>query len=104
MNYVANFFAGAFLCNCIPHLVSGLLGMPFPTPFAHPRGVGNSSPVVNFLWGFSNFLAGGFLLWRQPVAFGTGASGWVMVAGAVCLGLHLSIHFGKVRSQSGGLS
>ena len=48
---VGNFFAGAFLCNAIPHLASGLKGETFPTPFATPRGVGNSSAMLNFFWG-----------------------------------------------------
>ena len=52
MHYVAAFFAGAFLCNCIPHLDCGLRGAPFPTPFAKPRGIGDSSPLINVLWGF----------------------------------------------------
>jgi len=51
---VAILFAGAFFCNCIPHLASGLRGEPFPTPFARPRGVGNSSPLANVLWGTAN--------------------------------------------------
>jgi len=42
MSYAVIFFAGAFLCNCIPHLCAGLQGMPFPTPFAKPRGIGKS--------------------------------------------------------------
>jgi hypothetical protein len=42
MIYLALFFAGAFLCNAIPHLAAGTMGMPFPTPFARPRGIGNS--------------------------------------------------------------
>jgi len=58
MNYVAVFFAGAILCNCIPHLTAGLQGVPFPTPFARPRGVGTSSPFANFLWGAFNLGAG----------------------------------------------
>jgi hypothetical protein len=67
MEYVCHFFAGAFLCNCIPHLVAGLQGAPFPTPFAKPRGVGNSSPPVNFLWGSFNLPAGVALLSAPPV-------------------------------------
>jgi hypothetical protein len=51
MDYIASFFAGAFLCNCIPHLACGLRGETFPTPFANPRGKGPSAPMVNFLWG-----------------------------------------------------
>lgn len=51
MKFVAFFLAGALLCNGIPHLSSGLTGSPFPTPFAKPRGVGASPPLVNFFWG-----------------------------------------------------
>ena len=40
LNYIALFFAGAFLCNAIPHLVAGLQGQPFPSPFAKPPGRG----------------------------------------------------------------
>lgn len=56
---VARFLAGAFLCNAVPHLVQGLTGQQFQTPFA---GGGLSSPVVNVLWGAANLTAGGFLL------------------------------------------
>jgi hypothetical protein len=58
MDYIASFFAGAFLCNCIPHLACGLRGETFPTPFANPRGKGPSAPIVNFLWGAFNLLVG----------------------------------------------
>src|SRR5712671_6461816 len=67
MDYIASFFAGAFLCNCIPHLASGLRGETFPTPFANPRGKGPSAPIVNFLWGAFNLLVGVYLLSRHPV-------------------------------------
>jgi len=53
MDYLASFFAAAFLCNCIPHLACGLRGEPFPTPFANPRGKGPSTFIMNFLWGRS---------------------------------------------------
>jgi hypothetical protein len=52
------FFAGAFLTNAIPHLVSGLTGRPFQTPFAKPPGKGLSSATVNVLWGFFNLAIG----------------------------------------------
>ena len=96
MHYLANFFAGAFLCNCIPHLVCGLQGAPFPSPFAKPRGVGDSSPLVNFLWGFFNLLVGGYLLSIDPVAFGINTDFMVLLLGAFLLGLYLALHFGKV--------
>ncbi len=97
VSYIALFFAGAFLCNCLPHLVAGLQGMPFPTPFATPRGVGNSSPLVNFLWGAINFAAGAYLLSLYPVKIGPNIACAIVAAGALALGLYLSVHFGRVR-------
>jgi hypothetical protein len=97
MMYLALFFAGAFLCNGIPHLVAGLQGAPFPTPFARPRGVGNSPPVVNFLWGLFNLLVGGWLWSLYPVRPGPFPGFVVLVLGALVLGLYLAWHFGKVR-------
>jgi hypothetical protein len=97
MNYIALFFAGAFLCNSIPHLASGLQGAPFPTPFAKPRGVGNSSPIANFLWGMFNFLIGVYLLLRHAVTVELSPSFIIPVIGALAMGTYLSLHFGKVR-------
>ncbi|QEM06489.1 hypothetical protein DIU31_024320 [Mucilaginibacter rubeus] len=60
-NYVAAFFAGAFLANTVPHFVHGISGNRFPTPFATPRGVGLSSSTLNVSWSLFN-LAVGWLL------------------------------------------
>lgn len=60
----AYFFGGAFLANTIPHLVSGMMGRPFQSPFATPPGEGLSSSTVNVLWGFLNLAAAYFLLCR----------------------------------------
>ena len=57
LRYIGLFFAGAFLANSIPHLVHGISGEMFQTPFANP-----SSPLVNILWAAFNILAGYFLL------------------------------------------
>jgi hypothetical protein len=97
MIYLALFFAGAFLCNSLPHLVAGLQGQPFPSPFATPRGVGNSPPLVNFLWGLLNAVAGLVLLSLQPPTIGLNAPFIVVLAGVLVLGVFLSLHFGKVR-------
>ena len=35
-HYLAWFFGGVFLVNSIPHLVHGISGMPFHSPFATP--------------------------------------------------------------------
>jgi hypothetical protein len=95
--FVALFFAGAFLCNGIPHIVAGLQGMPFPTPFARPRGIGNSSPLVNFLWGLFNLLVGGWLWAAYPVRPGPFPGFAALVLGALAIGVYLAVHFGKVR-------
>jgi hypothetical protein len=57
-HYVALFFAGAFVANTVPHFVRGISGRAFPTPFASPPGQGESSPVVNVLWGSFNLIVG----------------------------------------------
>lgn len=97
-NYLAHFFAGAFLANGVPHFVQGICGNKFPTPFAKPPGVGESSAVVNALWGSLN-LAIGFLLLRiflpplpppPSISITTGL-------GALIMALWLANHFGKVR-------
>jgi hypothetical protein len=61
---VAWFFGGAFLTNAIPHLVSGISGSPFQSPFASPPGEGLSSAMVNVLWGMFNLVIGYVLVVR----------------------------------------
>ncbi len=56
LHLVSYFFGGAFLANAAPHLVSGMMGRPFQSPFATPPGQGLSSSTVNVLWGFFNLI------------------------------------------------
>lgn len=58
------FFGGALLANAIPHVVSGLMGRLFQSPFAKPPGQGLSSSTVNVLWGFFNLVVGYVLVCR----------------------------------------
>jgi len=53
-NYVACFFAGAFLANVVPHFFHSISGDRFPTPFARPLGRGLSSPTVKVVWAWIN--------------------------------------------------
>lgn len=97
MHFILMFVAGTFLCNGIPHLVSGLRGDPFPSPFAKPPGKGNSGPVVNFLWGTANLLIGGAITcYAHPVLL-LSTAGLALLAGWLTCGLMLANHFGKVR-------
>jgi hypothetical protein len=92
------FFAGAFLCNAVPHFVSGLMGRPFPTPFSKPAGVGDSSPVVNVLWGFLNLVVGLLLFLRQPLSVNFYPNFTALLLGVLVMALQLSSHFGKVQA------
>jgi len=99
--YVAWFFAGAFFTNAVPHVVKGVCGERFPTPFASPRGVGESSAVVNVLWGFCNIAIGGALLYiflpQLPPPWPLCA---VALIGGIIIALYLARHFGRVRKQA----
>ncbi|MGO8751347.1 MAG: hypothetical protein ACLQNE_35825 [Thermoguttaceae bacterium] len=61
---IAYFFGGAFLANTIPHLVNGISGSPFQSPFASPPGEGLSSAMVNVLWGTFNLVVAYVLVVR----------------------------------------
>ena len=63
-HYLAYFWGGAFLANAVPHLVSGITGHPFQSPFATPSGQGLSSALVNVLWGSFNLVIGYLLICR----------------------------------------
>jgi hypothetical protein len=53
------------LINSIPHTVQGVSGNRFQTPFASPPGVGESSAILNVIWGLANFTAGGVCCTRS---------------------------------------
>jgi hypothetical protein len=96
--YLAYFFAGVFLVNGIPHFVHGVVGKKFQSPFASPSGVGESSPLVNVIWGMVNFLIGYVLI----VRVGDFASGFTLDAlmvglGALITAVALALYFGHVR-------
>ena len=61
---VSYVFGGAFLANAVPHLVSGLMGRAFQSPFAKPPGQGLSSSTVNAFWGLFNLALGYGLVCR----------------------------------------
>jgi len=93
MSYV---FGGAFLANAVPHAVSGMMGRPFQSPFAKPRGQGLSSSTVNVLWGFFN-LAIGYLLVRRVGDFNMKETEDVVALGlgGLLISLFMARHFGR---------
>ena len=95
-HYVAYFFGGAFLANSLPHLINGVSGHPFQSPFASPPGVGLSSAVTNVLWGLLN-LAVAYLLVCRVGSFDLRKTQHVAVlfAGILVMSLLCAHTFGK---------
>ncbi|HWD29738.1 MAG TPA: hypothetical protein VG387_21380 [Rhizomicrobium sp.] len=93
---LAYFFGGAFLSNAVPHFVSGVMGRPFQSPFATPRGEGLSSSTVNVVWGAFN-IAVGYVLVCRVGAFDLKNDVDVAVfgAGGLVMGLFAARHFGR---------
>ena len=93
---VSYFFGGIFLANAVPHLVSGMMGRPFQSPFAKPPGQGFSSSTVNVLWGFFNVLVG-YLLVVRVGSFELRSTGDVLTLGigGLLISLQLARHFGR---------
>jgi hypothetical protein len=96
IHYLAYFAGGAVLTNAIPHVVSGVTGRPFQSPFARPRGEGLSSSTVNVAWGFFN-LAVSYLLIGRVAEFDLRATPDVLALGLGMLvsGLALAHWFGR---------
>lgn len=97
--FIAYFFAGVFLANGVPHFAQGVSGNRFQTPFASPPGLGESSPIVNVLWGLFNFSVG-FVLLTEVGRFRPGFTldSLLVLLGLLAMGCLCARHFGKVRS------
>jgi hypothetical protein len=98
--YLAYFFAGVFLANGVPHFVSGITGKRFQSPFASPPGVGESSPLVNVIWGLVNFLIGYVLIFGVgEFAFGLTRAALMVGIGALIAAVFLSLYFERIRGR-----
>src|ERR1700761_3528266 len=99
--YVGWFFAGAFLTNALPHIVQGASGIRFQTPGASPPGVGESSAIINVLWGVFNLAIGIALLYiflpQLPPPWPLCA---VALIGGLVLALYIAGRFGSVRKDA----
>ncbi len=96
LNLVSYLFGGAVLFNAVPHLVAGVSGRPFQTPFADPPGQGLSSSILNTLWGFLNLVVG-YLLVCQVGDFDLKniADAAALAVGALAIALFSARHFGR---------
>jgi len=100
-HYIAYFFGGVFLANAVPHLVNGISGNAFQSPFASPPGEGLSSSTINVLWGFAN-LTVAYLLLGRVGDFSLRKTMHVLLSGAgfLLMALRLAEIFGRFH---GGL-
>lgn len=94
--YLAYFVAGLFLANGVPHFVNGISGRRFQSPFASPPTVGESSALVNVIWGLVNFIIG-FVLIKGVGDFSCGFNLDVLMVflGAVVMSLGLAWYFAR---------
>jgi hypothetical protein len=97
---VAYFFAGLFLMNAVPHLVNGVSGNPFQSPFATPPGEGLSSSTSNVLWAFFNLVAGYALCRVGTFSLRKTSHAALLGLGALLIGVFTARHFGQFH---GGL-
>ncbi len=95
-HYVAYFFGGVFFANTLPHLMNGISGRAFQSPFASPPGVGLSSATINVLWGLFN-LAVAYGLVCRVGRFDLRKTSHVAVlfAGILIMSLMLARTFGR---------
>lgn len=101
LHLVSYFFGGVFLANAVPHLVSGMMGRSFQSPFAKPPGQGLSSSTVNVLWGFFNAVIGYLLVLRVgDFDFRSTSDALALALGALLISLQLARHFGQFHGGS----
>lgn len=102
VHFASWFCGGMFLANAVPHLVNGVSGRPFQTPFASPPGKGLSSSTVNVLWGAFNAVVG-YLLVLRVGDFNFRSTADVATAGAGALVMALLSARGFGRLYGGNL-
>ena len=93
---VSYFFGGVFLANAVPHVVSGMMGRSFQSPFAKPSGKGLSSSTVNVVWGLFNVIVGYLLVLRVGSFHLRSTPDFVvLLAGVLLISLFSAKHFGQ---------
>ena len=100
-DYLCYALGGLFLTNAIPHLVSGVQGRRFQSPFAKPPGRGLSSPALNVIWGAMN-LAAGYALLRYVGSFDIAElyDALALGAGVLVSGVLLANYFGQFHGKA----
>jgi len=98
MQYFTAFIIGVFTINGLPHFIQGICGNRFQTPFASPPTTGESSPLVNVLWGAANFAIAYALFFYMELSLTSHYHTLFFVAGTFLCAIILSIQFDKARN------
>lgn len=92
--FIIAFVFGFFATNSLPHIIPGVHGKPFYSPFASPPAKGKSSAVVNVLWGFFNIVVAYTLFVATKINLRDVAQGVGFLLGILITSLILAITFG----------
>lgn len=91
-------FAGMFFANGVPHFVKGITGETHMTPFKRV-----SSPQLNIVWAFANYLIGYWILGVDPVTgmvnMPTGTNLWAFIVGAFMLSMTAAWLFSRPNAR-----
>ena len=98
-HYLAAFFSAAFISNAVPHLVNGISGDKFPTPFSKPPGKGLSSPLTNVLWAMLNVAIGYILLRASNMTSDSILALVVFFAGFTAMSISSALNFQKKEKE-----
>lgn len=79
----------------------GIGGEKFQSPLASPGGVGESSPVINVIWGLVNFFIGYALVFGVgKFNFGFNLDVLMVALGVLLTAIALASYFGRVRDEA----
>ncbi|MFR9513469.1 MAG: hypothetical protein SNF69_07535 [Rikenellaceae bacterium] len=92
--FIIAFVFGFFATNSLPHIIPGVHGKPFYSPFASPPAKGKSSAVVNVLWGFFNIVVAYILFVATGINLRDYTQGVGFLLGILITSLILAITFG----------
>ena len=88
------FFSGALLVNVLPHLIRGISGDKFPSPFSKPHGKKLSSPTLNVIWAFINLSLFLTIFYFNQLSFNA-TYGVIMLIGGFAMAIYLSRYFAE---------
>jgi hypothetical protein len=99
IHHFAWFFGGAFLVNALPHLIGGMTGSAFQTPFIQTCARWRVGPMLNLVWGWFNFAVAYLLIdWVGTFDLRATDHAYTLAAGMLAAALWLA-RYGR-RPQS----